>query len=281
MKKIIAICTVILLTANMFAQSPNKMSYQAVIRNASNALVSNQVIGMRVSILQSSPSGTAVYVETQSPTTNVNGLVSIEIGGGTIVSGSFANIYWANGPYFVKTETDPTGGNNFSITGTSQLLSVPYSLLSESTNDTTTWKKNFNELYSMKNIGIGIIDPNVPLHVDGNILADNGSVISKSTSGNNYPHFQLNFNSTLWEMALSNPNQLYIGNQTSGKLFVNSNGNVGIGTNSPARTLHVNSVMRLEPIAIAPIGPAKGDMYFDSTLNKLRVYDGSSWQNCW
>ncbi|MFN5831010.1 MAG: DUF1566 domain-containing protein, partial [Bacteroidota bacterium] len=115
-------------SAGVFAQSPNKMSYQAVIRNASNVLVTNQAIGMRISILQTSPSGTAVYVETQSTTTNANGLVSIEIGGGTVVSGSFAGINWANGPFFIKTETDPAGGANYTITGTSQLLSVPYAL---------------------------------------------------------------------------------------------------------------------------------------------------------
>lgn len=128
MKKIISLCAAILLSAGVFAQSPNKMSYQAVIRNASNVLVTNQAIGMRISILQTSPSGTAVYVETQSTTTNANGLVSIEIGGGTVVSGSFAGINWANGPFFIKTETDPAGGANYTITGTSQLLSVPYAL---------------------------------------------------------------------------------------------------------------------------------------------------------
>jgi hypothetical protein len=128
MKRIITICASILMTASVFSQAPNKMSYQAVIRNSSNALVTNTSIGMRISILQTSSSGTAVYVETQTPTTNANGLASIEIGGGTIVNGNFANINWANGPYFIKTESDPSGGNNYTITGTSQLLSVPYSL---------------------------------------------------------------------------------------------------------------------------------------------------------
>jgi len=113
-----------------FAQAPSKMSYQAVIRNSSNALVSNQPVGMRVSILQGSASGTAVYVETQTPSTNDNGLVSIEIGGGSVVSGTFASIAWANGSYFIKTETDPNGGTNYTITGTNQLLSVPYALFS-------------------------------------------------------------------------------------------------------------------------------------------------------
>jgi len=111
-----------------FAQSPEKMSYQAVIRNSSDALVTNTQIGIQISILQGSISGTAVYVEKQIPTTNANGLVSIEIGGGTVVSGTFSTIDWANGTYFIKTETDPAGGTSYSITGTSQLLSVPFAL---------------------------------------------------------------------------------------------------------------------------------------------------------
>jgi hypothetical protein len=135
MKKIITICAALILAASVFAQAPQKMSYQAVIRNNQNALISNQAIGMRVSILQGSTIGTTVYVETHTPTTNVNGLASIEIGGGTIVNGTFAGISWSNGPFFVKTETDPTGGSNYSISGTSQLLSVPYALFAGSTSN--------------------------------------------------------------------------------------------------------------------------------------------------
>ena len=137
MKKLFTIVVAVLLTASVFlpqqagAQSPEKMSYQAVIRNSSDVLVTNTQIGMQISILQGSASRTAVYVETQEPTTNANGLVSLEIGTGTLVSGDFSTIDWANGPYFIKTETDPdgtTGGIAYTITGTSQLLSVPYAL---------------------------------------------------------------------------------------------------------------------------------------------------------
>lgn len=128
MKKIITICAVLLMTASVFAQAPEKMSYQAVVRDGSNALVTSTAVGMQISILQYSASGTAVYVETQTPTSNINGLVSLEIGSGTVVSGDFTTIDWANGPYFIKTETDPTGGTSYTITGTSQLLSVPYAL---------------------------------------------------------------------------------------------------------------------------------------------------------
>ena len=128
MKKFITFLSAVLLTVSVFAQSPEKMSYQAVIRNSSNQLVTNQAVGMQISILQGSASGTAVYVETQTPTTNANGLISIEIGGGTVINGDFATIDWANGLYFIKTETDPSGGSTYTIAGTSQLLSVPYAL---------------------------------------------------------------------------------------------------------------------------------------------------------
>jgi uncharacterized protein (TIGR02145 family) len=114
--------------ASLQAQSPEKMSYQAVIRNATDDLVASSTIGMRISILQGSVGGTAVYVETHTPSTNASGLVTIEIGTGSVVSGNFAAIDWSNGPYFLKTETDPDGGTNYTITGTSQFLSVPYAL---------------------------------------------------------------------------------------------------------------------------------------------------------
>jgi len=112
----------------VFAQSPHSMSYQAVIRNNMNLLVTNASVGMKISILQGSITGNPVFVETQTATTNSNGLVSIQVGNGTPVSGTVAGIDWSAGPYFIKTETDPTGGTAYSITGTTQLLSVPYAL---------------------------------------------------------------------------------------------------------------------------------------------------------
>jgi len=116
--------TNLLISSSLFAQTPEKMSYQAVIRNSSDALVTNTQIGMEINIRQGSPTGTIVYTETQTPTTNANGLVSIEIGGGS----GFNTIDWSAGPYFLETKTDIAGGTNYTITGTSQLLSVPYAL---------------------------------------------------------------------------------------------------------------------------------------------------------
>lgn len=98
MRKIFTLLAYVLITACVFAQSPDKMSYQAVVRDGSDALVTSATVGMQISILQSAASGTAVYIETQTPTSNANGLVSIEI------------------------------GTSYTITGTSELMSVPYAL---------------------------------------------------------------------------------------------------------------------------------------------------------
>lgn len=125
----------ILLTLPGFAQVPDRMSYQAVIRNSSDQLVVNTNVGMRISIQKmlfaippNPPTYEDVYIETQTPETNANGLVTLKIGAGVVKEGDFSEIDWDNGYYFVYTETDPEGGTNYTITGRSQLLSVPYAL---------------------------------------------------------------------------------------------------------------------------------------------------------
>jgi hypothetical protein len=134
MKKLIICLTVLILALGGFAQTPQKMSYQCVIRNLSGVLIANQSVGIKISILQGNPTGTVIYQEifNPNPQTNANGLVSLEIGGGLPITGTFSAIDWATGPYFLKTETDPSGGTSYTISGTSQLLSVPYALKAKS-----------------------------------------------------------------------------------------------------------------------------------------------------
>lgn len=110
------------------AQAPQRMTFQAVLRDAADALITGSAVGIRTSVLQGSANGSAVYVETHNTATNANGLATLEIGGGTPVTGTFGSINWGNGPFFLKTETDPNGGTAYSITGVSPLLSVPYAL---------------------------------------------------------------------------------------------------------------------------------------------------------
>ncbi|MEI6348447.1 MAG: hypothetical protein WCP69_10925 [Bacteroidota bacterium] len=124
-RKLVPMVVMMLICSTIWAQSPQKLSYQAVIRNSSNQLVTNTQIGMQISILQGSATGTVVYTEVKTPTTNGNGLVTIEIGGGV----GFDTINWANGQYFIETKTAVTPPlTTYTITGSSQLLSVPYAL---------------------------------------------------------------------------------------------------------------------------------------------------------
>ncbi|HCU21030.1 MAG TPA: hypothetical protein DF818_17490, partial [Bacteroidales bacterium] len=110
----------------ILAQAPQKMSYQAVIRNGS-ALVTSTSVPMDINIWKDAVgSGTIVYTESQSPSTNSNGVVSIEIGGGD--PAAFALIDWSAGLYFIETSTNLSGVGGGTVTGSSQLLSVPYAL---------------------------------------------------------------------------------------------------------------------------------------------------------
>ena len=112
----------------IFAQLPQNFSYQAIVRGANNALLSNQKVGIKISLLKGTENGQSVYSEVHTTTTNANGLISIAVGGGNFLEGNFIKIDWANGPYFVKTEIDPEGGTNYSLVTNTQLLSVPYAL---------------------------------------------------------------------------------------------------------------------------------------------------------
>jgi hypothetical protein len=137
MKHLIALLISLFLSFCIFSQSPQKFSYQTVVRNSGGQLLANQGIAVKISILQGSENGTVVFAERHSPTTNANGLASLQIGSGTVLSGSMATINWAQGPYFISTETDPNGGTNYTIASTQQLLSVPYALYAESAGNST------------------------------------------------------------------------------------------------------------------------------------------------
>ncbi|WP_320113257.1 hypothetical protein [Draconibacterium orientale] len=113
---------------SVYAQVPQKTSYQAVIRDQDNKLVIDAPVGIQISILQGDENGTIFYSESLTVTTNSNGLLSLEIGTGYALFGQFEAINWAQGPYFLKSEVDPQGGFNYTITGTHEILSVPYAL---------------------------------------------------------------------------------------------------------------------------------------------------------
>lgn len=257
MKKLYNLVVAAMITATTFAQAPSKMSYQAVVRDASSVLVTNQAVGMQVSILQGSFTGTPVYVETHRPSTNINGLVSIEIGSGTVVSGTFNSIDWGNGPYFIKTETDPTGGSNYTISGTSQLLSVPYAL-------------HANIADSV--IGGGAIGPQGPIGLTGpqgpqGLKGDTG-LLSNGAAAGNTPYW----NGSNWVVNNSNIHNNGIG--------------IGINTSTPdaSAQLDIESTTKgfLPPRMTdnqrnAIANPAVGLVIYNITSNCLNFYAGSTW----
>ncbi|MBL4703437.1 MAG: DUF1566 domain-containing protein [Flavobacteriales bacterium] len=181
MKKLIGLILFLSWTFAGIAQSPEKMGYQAVIRDGSNSLVTNSPIGLQISILFGSAAGSSVYTETHNVTSNDNGLITLEIGTGTVVSGVFSTIDWANGTYFLKTETDPLGGTAYTITSSSQLISVPYALHA-STADSLTGPLNeidgdsTNELQTISRTG-----QTVTLSIGGGTFQDSVNVYTAGT----------------------------------------------------------------------------------------------------
>jgi len=279
MKRIFTILAAVLLTAGVFAQSPEKMSYQAVIRDDGDALIANTDIGMQISIRQGTPDGTAVYTETHTPTTNANGLVILEIGTGT-TSDKFSLIDWSAGPYFIKTETDPDGGTDYTITGTSQLLSVPYTLYAKTAaaytetdpkvganteNYLSKWDGTAlvtSTIFDNGNIGIGTNDPSKMLEISKSSgsgtqidLIDLNSQDDGSGSGSKIRFRTSNNSNTLARIGVIDEN-LFGGaiqfevnqageasDETTEVMRINKLGHVGIGTVTPSTLLDVNGVI--------------------------------------
>ena len=131
-----------------FAQTqPSGMSYQAVLRNSSGGLIMNQNVSVKISIRQGDDSGVIVYAEEQKVKTNRSGLLSFIIGNGIPIQGDFYTIDWAQGPYFLQTETDPNGGINYVLSSTTQLLSVPYAYYAAKSGD--SFSGDYNDLINV------------------------------------------------------------------------------------------------------------------------------------
>lgn len=138
MKYLLTFTLLLLSIVSLQAQTPERISYQAIIRNGDNTLVTDTAISVEVIIRQATPNGNNIYEEIHEITTNSNGLVSLEIGSGNVVAGDFNTIPWHANTYFVETLVDVSGGNDFSLIGISQLLSVPYALHAKTAENLTT-----------------------------------------------------------------------------------------------------------------------------------------------
>jgi len=266
-------CTLLIAHCQLsIAQSPQSFSFQAVVRDGSGDLVTSSPVGMRISLLQGSEIGSAVYVETHTPTTNANGLASVQVGGGNVVSGTFASINWAAGPYYIKSETDPNGGTSYSITGTQQLLSVPYALYAANAGDGglpdgsaagntpywngTSWVTNSSNIFNNGgNVGIGTSSPAEKVSVSGNLnftgkaeiyASDRNHMIvlrglQDGTSTNQTSYYQ-------W-----GDHVFYAGGNVATqpeRLRVTGTGNVGIGNSNPQNRLQVSGNLHMDGNAI-------------------------------
>jgi hypothetical protein len=282
MKRINTILLAVMLSASIFAQVPQKITYQAVVRDDNGTLISNTQVGIEINIYQDSVTGTLVYTETQTPTTNANGLLTIEIGGQT----GFDTISWANGPYFLETNIDPAGGTNYTITGASQLLTVPYALYAKTadslaggivetdpvfsssvasgitatdTANWNVWEKNNNDIYfNSGKIGIGTTSPAEMIHIS----KDDYSYVMSQTLGDYDAGVKFKANSVGNETNGINGYAILIkGTDNSGDLLINEDyingtfnpttrltiknesGFIGIGTNTPEALLHIKGDM--------------------------------------
>ena len=129
---IFTFAAIFLSTLFLRGQAPGLVSYQTIIRNTDNELISNKVVGIRISILKDNPNGIPVYQERHYVQTNLNGLAYLVIGGGTPIKGKFSDIDWSTGPYYIQSETDINGGQDYKIAVFTQILSVPYAIHAKS-----------------------------------------------------------------------------------------------------------------------------------------------------
>lgn len=128
---------ILLLPLAGFGQAPQKINFQSILRNTNGEIIANKAVSLKISILSGSINGSSVYTETHSKTTDPAGLISLQIGNGTVLSGIFASIDWGSTAHFLKLEADFSGGSNFVVLGTQELMSVPHALYASKT-DTTS-----------------------------------------------------------------------------------------------------------------------------------------------
>ena len=141
MKKITLSLVILTIAITVIAQTPQAFKYQAVVRDNAGEILANQSVSFRLSIRDGSAGGTIVYQETQAAVTNQFGLANLEIGNGPTTIGSFILIDWSSGSKYLQIELDPAGGVSYISMGTTQLLSVPFALHAE-TSENTFWEQN-------------------------------------------------------------------------------------------------------------------------------------------
>ncbi len=117
------------------AQVPDGFTYQAVVRDADGQILINHALSVRMRILQGSTTGDVKYEEVFEVTTNAQGLFTVTIGQGEEMTGSFGDIDWSAGPYYLEVGLDLSGGSDYQVVGTTPFNSVPYALYAKEVAD--------------------------------------------------------------------------------------------------------------------------------------------------
>ncbi|PZU82433.1 MAG: hypothetical protein DI529_14490 [Chryseobacterium sp.] len=141
-----------------YSQVPQAFSYQTIAFNSAGAPIANGNVKLRISILDNSATGTVIYTETHTKTTNSKGLVNLNIGQGTATIGNFGGINWGTNTKFVKVEMDPAGGSNYTNVGVNQLMSVPYALVAGSVSTNSTNSSIGDDVIKNKSINYFFLD---------------------------------------------------------------------------------------------------------------------------
>jgi hypothetical protein len=226
MKKLFVLFGLLIIAAVTFAQAPQAFNYQAVVRDADGNLLENQSVGVKISLLQGSAIGPEVYTETHTTNTNQFGQVDLKIGTGTVLTGQFDTIPWNTGNYHLQLSVDLSGGANYQIMGTTQMLSVPYALYAE---EGSGWEKTDEGItYLGGKVGIGrtsLTGSNTNLQIGVDDPVDGGVRIFNTDSIEN--------NQALFRIDAS-------ANKRNA-LRVQRDGKIGIGINPPQYTLTFGS----------------------------------------
>lgn len=153
-----------------YAQAPQAIKYQTVVRSDNGIILPQQQMEFRISILQGSATGTTVYSEEHTLATNLNGLATFKIGLGTVVSGNFSSIDWGSDSHYIKVEAREAGSTSFNLMGVEEFASVPYALYSNTTmQNSDMWQQNGNDIYFLNgNVGIKTDNPTEALTIGEN-----------------------------------------------------------------------------------------------------------------
>ena len=249
----------LIILKTVIGQAPQGINYQSVIRDLNGNVLANTTVGIKMTIHQSTSTGTNVYEETHQVTTNSLGLTQLILGQGNTTIGTFQNINWSQGPYFVETSVDINGGNNYLSVGTQQLMSVPYALYAE--NSGTPGPAGPQGPTG----ATGAVGPQGPTGPQGPAgLLPNGNAIGNTSY----------WNGTEWVV-------------NSGFLYNNGN-TIGINTSNPSGSaiVDIQSTNKgfLPPrLTLAQrdaiTSPSEGLIIFNTTTKCLDIWSGTSWMS--